>query len=90
MLLGGSVVGEYRSAQAWAEAAAAMGYASSACPLPPHAGREEAMALVRAAKEHGVAIGEVGVWKNTLSVDDIERADSMLFAKEQLALAEKT
>lgn len=88
MLLGGSVVGAYMGEQKWAETAAAMGYAASTCPLPRHADREEAMALMQAAGEHGVVIGEVGVWKNTLSPDDKERADNMFFAKEQLALAE--
>ena len=88
MLLGGSVVGEYKGAMEWAQAASDMGYAASTCPLPRHTGEKEALALVRAAREHGVAIGEVGVWRNTLSTDENERTDNMAYAKEQLALAE--
>ena len=88
MLLGGNVVGAYMGAQEWAQAAAGMGYAASTCPLPRHTSEREALELVRVAGKHGVIIGEVGVWKNTLSIDERERADNMAFAKEQLALAE--
>lgn len=89
MLLGGSVVGAYQGAEDWALKARDMGYAAATCPLPRGADEAEERALLKASQAYGVAIAEVGVWKNCLSPDGQERRDNIRYAQERLALAER-
>lgn len=80
----------HQTPEEWASALAGLGCGTAVFPVSsdcPRGLREEYLAAARA---HGLTIGEVGIWKNTLSPDPKERAAAVEFAREQLALAEET
>ncbi len=89
MRLGGSVPKAYTGAQIWAADAIQLGYFACTCPLPGNCGHDEISALADAAEKANIVIAEVGVWRNTLSPNEVERLDNIKYAKEQLALADE-
>ena len=73
----------------WASTMAGWGCTAAVAPVDCTAPHPVLQAYLDAAKEKHLVIGEVGVWKNTLSADETERADAIRYAKGQLALAEE-
>lgn len=50
---------------------------------------EERKEYLRLAAENDIVIGEVGIWKNVLNPDPVERKKTVEFAKKQLAYADE-
>ena len=89
MRIGGSVVPPYNSPEEWISHVKTLNYSAVMSPVSAGASGEEIRAYRESAEKHGLIIGEVGIWKNTLSPNENERKKAMAYAKEQLALAEE-
>jgi sugar phosphate isomerase/epimerase len=89
MRIGGGIERPYSNPEEWYSLVKELGYRAVLAPIDHHSGSEERQAYLQCAREHDLVIGEVGVWKNSLSTDDDERKTAMEFCKKQLELAEE-
>lgn len=89
MLLGVSSSLEHKNPKDWAEQHKALGLGSVVFPVDYTAGEELVMAYKEAAEEAGLVIAEVGVWRNTLAADLVERERWTDYAIEQLKMADR-
>lgn len=89
MRLGGSIPKAYTTAEAWAEDCRWAGYYACTCPINHEASAEEKKHLLEVAEKNNILLAEVGVWKNTLSLNPEELRANMDYAKKQLAFADE-
>ena len=89
MLLGISGCLEHKNPQDWAAKHKALGLKSINFPVSFEAGEETYMAYKEAADRAGLVIAEVGVWRNTLAADSVERAQWIDYAVNQLRMADR-
>ena len=89
MLLGISSCLEHTTPRDWASKHKALGLQCVNFPVDYLAGEEVYMAYKRAADEAGLVIAEVGVWRNTLAADPVERAKWIDYAIGQLRMADQ-
>lgn len=89
MRIGGGIERPYSNPDEWYSLVKELKYRAVLAPIDYRAGREERQAYLQCAREHDLVIGEVGVWKNVLSMDDMERKEAMEFSKHQLELADE-
>ncbi|WBY64128.1 MAG: AP-endonuc-2 domain-containing protein [Thermocaproicibacter melissae] len=89
MRIGGAIEKPYSNPEEWYQFVKELGYRAVLAPIDYRASKEEKQAYLKCAKEHDLVIGEVGVWKNVLALDDAERKAAMEYAKNQLALADE-
>jgi sugar phosphate isomerase/epimerase len=89
MRLGGSIPKAYTTAEAWAEDCRRAGYYACTCPINYEASAEEKKHLLEVAEKNNILLAEVGVWKNTLSLNPEELRANMEYAKKQLAFADE-
>lgn len=89
MRLGGGIEKQYNNPDEWVSLAKELRYSAVLCPIDSHSDSATRKAYLQAAKKADLLIGETGVWKNTLSINDSERKAAMNYAKEQLALADE-
>ena len=89
MRLGGGIVLPYQNPEEWISRVRELGYSAVGAPVSADASKEEIDAYRDCAARNDIVIGEVGVWKNTLSLDDAERKAATDYAKVQLDLAER-
>ncbi len=89
MRLGGEVKRGYANPEEWMALVKEMRYSTVHAPVDYRSSSEDRKAYVDCAKANDIMIGEVGVWRNTLSLDEEERKQAVAYAKEQLALAEE-
>lgn len=89
MRIGGGIEKPYSNPQEWYGFIKQLGYRAVIAPFDYTANDAEKLAYLECIKEHDLIIGEVGVWKNTLSADIDECKEAMDFAKRQLALADE-
>ena len=89
MRLGGGIVRPYSNPDEWIARVKEVGYSAAQAPVNAGASKEEIAGYCEIAKANDVVIGEVGVWRNTISPDEKERKEAMEYAKAQLALAEE-
>lgn len=89
MKLGGSIAAPFESAAQWGKLLEQSGFAAVTCPVTCAAPEAVVAQVLAEAERLGVAIAEVGVWKNPLSPDADERAAALKFAKDQLAFADE-
>lgn len=89
MLLGISSRLEHNSPQEWAAKHKALGLQCVNFPVDYLSGEETYMAYKAEADKAGLVIAEVGVWRNTLAADPIERAKWIDYAIGQLRMADQ-
>lgn len=89
MRIGGAIEKSYGNPDEWGQLVKELGYRAVLAPVDYHASKEEKQAYVTYARENDLVIGEVGVWKNTISLDCDERRVAMEYCKNQLELAEE-
>lgn len=89
MRIGGAIERPYNTPEEWVELAKSLRYSTVLCPVDCNSDTNSRQAYKKAAIEADLVIGEVGVWRNTMSTDDAIRKDAMEYAKSQLALAEE-
>ena len=88
MKFGGNIQRHWDSPEEWAQLALGMGYSAVYFPVNHTAPVGEIDAYVRAAKDAGLVIAEVGVWNNTLDPDEKKREENIAYAIHQLELAD--
>ncbi len=88
MRFGGNLFGTWTSPAQWADMACAAGYTSVYFPVNFTAPQKEIDGYRDAAAAAGLVISEIGVWKNTLSLDPRVRRESIDYAVHQLELAD--
>ena len=89
MYLGISSQLEHSSPQDWAAKHVALGLKSVNFPVSYIEGEDRFMAYKKAADEAGLVIAEVGVWRNTLAADHLERRKWIDYAVGQLRMADE-
>lgn len=89
MRVGGGIEKPYHNPQEWVELAKDLRYSAVLCPVDSGSDEATRREYMKAAKEADLLIGEVGVWRNCLAVEDAVRKDAMDYAKAQLALADE-
>lgn len=73
----------------WIERIREFGCGAAVFPLDCDASPEEIRGYAEAAERNGVVIGEVGIWKNALSLNEEERRSVLEYSKRELAMAEE-
>ena len=88
MYLGISSSLEHSTPAEWALKHKALGLKTVVFPVSSLDGEETVLAYKKAADEAGLTIAEVGVWRNTLASDPEERERWIVYAIEQLRMAD--
>lgn len=89
MRLGGGIEKNYQNPREWLQLVSKLGYSAVIFPVDSSASASEIQDYLSIIWENDLVVGEVGVWRNCLSTDDVRRKDAMDYAKAQLALAEE-
>ena len=89
MKLGGSITARFEGAARWGELLEASRFAAVTCPVAHDAPDDVVADVLKEAERLNVTIAEVGVWKNPLALDTLEREAAMSFAKAQLRFADE-
>lgn len=89
MRLGGSVMKPYSSPEQWLALVKELGYRAVIFPVDCSASAGERKEYLQCAKENDLLIGEVGIWRNCMSLDESEREKNTAYAIGQLELAEE-
>ena len=88
MLLGGTVAERFSGPEEWERLLAKTHFKAVTAPFDCHTPNEDIAAYCAAAQRQGAVIAEAGVWKNLLTPDPKAAEANLIFAKEQLALAD--
>ncbi len=88
MLLGVSSALEHKTPQEWASRHKSLGLGCVNFPINCTDGTEKIEAYANAARDAGLLIAEVGIWRNTLAADPDERKRWIEYAIEQLRMAD--
>ncbi len=90
MRIGGEIKKTCDNPEQWLALARELEYSCVLAPaISSPENLEEIKAYRNAAKQNDIVIGEVGIWKNTLSPDETERKAAIDYAIERLYLAEQ-
>lgn len=89
MRIGGAIEREYKNPDEWYKLVKELGYRAVLAPVDYLASKEEKQAYLQCTRQHDLVIGEVGVWKNIIALDDTERKAAIEYCKNQLELAEE-
>ncbi|MCR4632367.1 MAG: sugar phosphate isomerase/epimerase [Treponema sp.] len=88
MRLGISSSLAHTSPEDWAAKHKALGLKTVNFPLDCNASQEKIMAYKKAADQAGLTIAEVGIWRNTLAANPVERTKWIDYAVNQLKMAD--
>ncbi|MBE6759333.1 MAG: sugar phosphate isomerase/epimerase [Ruminococcaceae bacterium] len=89
MRLGGSVMKPYNSPSEWLAQVNELGYRAVIFPVDCTAPAEVRREYLQCIKDNDLLIGEVGVWRNCMSLDPAGRERHIAYAIGQLELAEE-
>jgi len=87
--LGGPLFTKYKDPGEWTEALSRAGYRAAYCPVDNAASGEEIRAYKTEACRADIVISEVGVWVNTISIDEHERKTAIDKCVKGLQLADE-
>ena len=89
MRLGTSSPLMHTSPEDWAKRQAELGCSAVVFPVQSNEPEEKILAYQTAAKQAGLTIAEVGIWRNALAPDEEERKKNVEYCVEQLKLADR-
>ncbi|SHJ78799.1 Sugar phosphate isomerase/epimerase [Anaerocolumna jejuensis DSM 15929] len=89
MRIGGGVQRSYHNPDEWIKEVLDLKYSAVLAPVNCEASGEEIRDYIKYIKKYNLILGEVGVWKNPIAVDEKERKEALEFCKRQLALADE-
>ena len=87
MRIGGSVMKPYHSPSEWLEQVKELNYSAVIFPVDSFAPKAVVQDFLNCCRDNDLLIGEVGVWRNTMSKEDGEK--HIEYAIRQLELAEE-
>ena len=85
MRIGGSVMNPYHSPSEWLEQVKELHYSAVIFPVDSSAPKAAVKDFLKCCQDNDLLIGEVGVWRNTMSKEDGEK--HIEYAIRQLELA---
>ncbi len=88
MRLGTSSPLQHGSPEEWADRQRKLGCAAVVFPVQSNEPEQKIIAYKEAAEKAGLAIAEVGIWRNALAADPEERRANMDYCVNQLRLAD--
>ena len=80
---------KHDSPKEWAKNQIELGCRAVVFPVQSNEPEEKIRAYLEAARESGLSIAEVGIWRNALAKDESERKKNMDYCVEQLRLADR-
>jgi len=89
MRLGGGIEKPYSNPDEWIKLVKELGYTCVLAPIDSSASKQEIDDYMRCIQENNLVLGEVGAWKNPISLNDKERKEALEYCKKQLSLAEE-
>lgn len=89
MKLGIGTTLDHNSPEEWADTLVDMGCSTAVSPFDCNAPQTLKREYLAQANSHALSIGEVGVWNNVMSTSQYERETNIVYAQQQLALAEE-
>jgi len=89
MRLGGPILTEVDSPEAWSAAVIGAGYRAAFCPVAQDVDNETIKAYADAASKADILIAEVGAWSNPLGPNPADASAALEKCKASLALADK-
>ena len=89
MRIGGEIKKEYNNPEEWLLRVKELKYGAVHVPVGYESSIEEKRAYLECAKENNIVIGEVGIWRNPISLDENEAKSNIEYCKERLMLAEE-
>lgn len=89
MRIGGGIEKPYSNPDEWIALVKDLSYSTVLVPVSYDTPTEIKQDYLKYMKEHDLILGEVGVWRNPLSLDEKERQSAMDYCKNQLALADE-
>lgn len=89
MRLGGGVEKAYHNPEEWLAFVRDLGYSAVLAPVDSTASAQTVREYLDTIQKNDLIIGEVGVWRNCMDLNDEKRKIAMDYAKAQLALAEE-
>ncbi len=89
MRIGGGILKPYNNPDEWLRLVKDLKYSAVLVPVSSDASAEEKKAYLDYSKKYDLLIGEIGIWKNSLSADEKERSEAIRFSQEQLAFGEE-
>ncbi len=89
MRIGGEIKKPYQTPQEWLTLVKELKYSAVLAPVGYEASYEEKKAYLDCARDNNIVIGEVGVWRNPMSLDIEEAKKNIEYCKERLFLAEE-
>lgn len=72
MRIGGGIEKQYNNPEEWYQLVKELGYRAVLAPVDYRASTEVKQAYLECVREHDLVIGEVGVWRNPIALDDTE------------------
>ena len=88
MRLGGSVMKPYNSPKEWLAQVKELGYSAVVFPVDSTASAATIRDYAQCCRDNDLLIGEVGAWRNVMSIDPKERETNLDWNIRQLELAE--
>ncbi len=89
MRIGGEIKKSFRNPEEWLQRVKEMRYSTVLTPVDLDTPAEERKAYVALAEGNDIIIGEVGVWRNPISLNPVEAKQNKEYCKKRLALAEE-
>ena len=89
MRIGGEIKRPFNNPTEWLLRIKELRYSAVLAPIGFDATYEEKKEYMDCAKDNNILIGEVGVWRNPISLNEIEARNNIEYCKERLALADE-
>ncbi|TAH66919.1 MAG: sugar phosphate isomerase/epimerase [Anaerolineaceae bacterium] len=89
MRIGGEIKKPYHNPKEWLLRVKELNYSAVHAPIGHDASYEDKKAYMECARANNILIGEVGVWRNPISLNDEEARSNLEYCKERLALADE-
>ncbi|NLL01391.1 MAG: sugar phosphate isomerase/epimerase [Clostridiales bacterium] len=89
MRIGGEIKKPYNNPTEWLLRVKELNYSTVHAPIGTDASYEDKKAYLDCARDNDILIGEVGVWRNPISPNNVEAKANIEYCKECLALADE-
>ncbi len=89
MRIGGEIKKDFHNPEEWLQRVKEMGYSTVLTPVGMETPAKVRQEYAQMAEKNNIIIGEVGIWRNPISLDPEEAKRNKEYCMERLALAEE-